>query len=189
MNKQSVTNLLATFEKALATFRREVEESGVELPTPDLDSAELVAETEELVEEIVEITNGLDAPWVIEAYKWEGLNEVDDRDQLEPFLGMNPDDSDGGLAWCASFINSVMEAVEIIGTGSLLARSFMDWGTECECVDGALAVYEGHIGIVIGAGLLGGNQGDMVRLNKNRSWFDKNKKLLGFRCPPGYKFV
>ena len=106
---------------------------------------------------------------------------------LEPFLGVNPDDTDGGVAWCAAFIDAVMKAVGIEGTGSLAAISFSQgWGTPCKCIDGAIAVWEGHVGIVVGDGVFGGNQGDMCRLNKNRAWFDKNKRFVGYFYPPGY---
>ncbi len=123
---------------------------------------------------------GAEPPWLVEALKWEGLNESDDRDRLEPFLGINPDDSAGGQAWCADFINACMKKCGIAGTGSSAAVSFENWGTACGCIDGAIAVYGpgaikgGHVGIVVGDGLFGGNQGDMVRLNKNRAWFDTN---------------
>lgn len=154
--------------------------------TSTVDTAEeVVAETVDLIE----IADGAQAPWVIEAYKYEHFNEVDERAELEALMGINPDDSDGGVAWCAYFINSIMEKCGIKGTGSGMANSFANWGTECECRDGAIAVWEGHVGICMGDGVFGGNQGDQVRLNKNRAWFDKNKKLLGYRCPPGYTFV
>ena len=163
--------------------------SGVEI-TPDKvqmvvgDSPELVAETESLIE----IIDGLQAPWVIEAYKWEGLHEGDDREELEAFMGVNPDGEEGGVAWCAYFIEAVMKACDIEGANSGLAADWATWGTECEARDGAIAVYDGHIGICIGDGIFGGNQGQMARLNKRRVWFDKNRTLLGYRCPPGFVF-
>ena len=135
---------------------------------------------------------GAEPPWVTEALKWDGLNEIDNRDQLEPFLDVNPDDSAGGVAWCAAFMNAVLKKCGIEGTNTLLATSFEKWGQPCDAIDGAIAVYDagkipgGHVGIVIGDGLFGGNQGDMVRLNKNRAWFDQNKTLLCYRWPSGY---
>ena len=69
------------------------------------------------------------------------------------------------------------------------------WGTPCDCVDGAIVVWDGgkipggHVGIVVGDGVFGGNQGDSVRLNLNRAWFDQNKTLIGYFCPPGYELL
>ena len=142
--------------------------------------------------DVIIIEPGATIPWLVEAQKWEGMSEVFDQEELTEFLGVNPNDKDGGEAWCAHFINAVMRELGIEGTGSGAAVSFEHWGTPCECVDGAIAVYGpgkipgGHVGIVVGDGLFGGNQGDLARLNKNRAWFEQNKTLLGYRCPPGY---
>jgi len=148
-----------------------------------------------VVPELVTIAPGDPIPWLIEAQKWDGKSEVFDQEELTQFLGVNPNDDDGGQAWCADFINACMRECDIEGTGSSAADSFEHWGTECGCVDGAIAVYGpgiikgGHVGIVLGNGLFGGNQGDSVRLNLNRGWFDDNKTLIGYRCPPGYKLL
>ena len=142
--------------------------------------------------DVIIIEQGATIPWLVEAQKWEGYSEVFDQEELTEFLGVNPNDKDGGQAWCADFINAVMRDCGIEGTGSSAAVSFEHWGTPCECVDGAIAVYGpgklpgGHVGIVQGFGLFGGNQGDLARFNKNRAWFEQNKTLLGYRCPPGY---
>lgn len=149
----------------------------------------------EVLSEVIEIDSAQQIPWLVEAQKWEGKSEVFDQAELTAFLGVNPNDQDGGQAWCADFINAVMRECGIEGTGSSAAVSFEGWGTECECIDGAIAVYGpgtipgGHVGIVLGDGLFGGNQGDSARLNLNRKWFDDNKTLIGYRCPPGYKLV
>ena len=156
------------------------------LPTPD----EGQSGTSE--PDVIVIEPGDLIPWLTEAYKWDGFSEVFDQEELTAFLGVNPNDKDGGEAWCAYFINAVMRECGIEGTGSGAAVSFEHWGTPCECVDGAIAVYGpgklsgGHVGIVQGFGLFGGNQGDLARFNKNRAWFEQNKTLLGYRCPPGY---
>ena len=151
------------------------------------------AHTSESEQELIVIPEGESPPWVVEARKWMGLNEMDDRDQLEPFLGGNPDDSSGGKAWCAAFVNSVMQACDIDGTGSWLAVDFENWGQPCEKREGAIAVFGpgnvpgGHVGFVVNeTKILGGNQGDMVREN-NLQWYLNNKKLLGYRWPSEYQ--
>lgn len=178
-------------DEILGKAIREAFEStfGIDLSAKDFpcdqEAADLVNDTQNLIE----IIDGLQAPWVLKAYEFEGLHEGDDREELEAFMGVNPDGEDGGVAWCAYFIEAVMKDCGIEGANSGLAADWIHWGTECECRDGAIAVWDGHIGIVVGDGVLGGNQGQMCRLNKNRSWFDKNRKLLGYRVPPGYVFA
>ena len=183
--KELTTEQYADIGKKFVNAMQETfEQLGSDTETAPLASSDLIT-----------IKPGDPIPWLIEAQKWDGMSEVFDQEELAEFLGVNPNDKDGGVAWCAAFINSVMEKVGIKGTGSLAAASFENWGTKCGCVDGAIAVYGpgtipgGHVGIVVGDGLFGGNQGDSVRLNLNRAWFDKNKTLIGYRCPPGYELV
>lgn len=129
-----------------------------------------------------------DAPWIVEAQKWMGLNEMDDQEELQAFLGINPNDQAGGLPWCAAFVDKVLEACGIKGTGSLRAADFQNWGQPCEERNGAVAVFDGHVGFVVqdGEKILGGNQGDMVRLN-NLAWYKNNRKFLGYRWPSEYE--
>ena len=148
-----------------------------------------------VVTELKVVSEGEDTPWYIEAMKWLHKNEIDDRDTLEPFLGINPDDSAGGLSWCAAFMNSALKSVGLVGTGSNMALSFSeDWGQQCKICDGAIVVFvesngrNGHVGIVCddGVKILGGNQGDMVRKN-NIAWYLSNRNLVGYFWPSEYK--
>ena len=145
---------------------------------------------------VIEI-DGMQAPWMIEGFQWEGKNEIDDEDELTEFLGINPNDDDpDGLPWCGAWSGKVMQKMGINTIDSLRAVDYIAVGTECGCVDGALAVFDGghvgggHVGFVCdnGTKILGGNQGDSVRKN-NLAWYLQNKTLLGYRCPDGYKLV
>ena len=145
---------------------------------------------------IIQIAPGDPIPWLIKARKWEGKSELFDQEELTAYLGVNPNDKDGGVPWCAYFINRVLEECGIEGTGSGAAVSFSEgWGTPCDCVDGAIVVWGpgkikgGHVGIVVGDGVFGGNQGDRAQLNFSRAWFDQNKTLIGYFCPPGYELL
>ncbi|MFT3731014.1 MAG: TIGR02594 family protein [Hyphomicrobium sp.] len=93
--------------------------------------------------------------------------------------------------WCAAFAGAMLKRAGVSGTGSLLARSYLDWGDALDDTRlGAIAVLArgddpttGHVGFVLGeAGaklfLLGGNQGDAVAV----AAFDKTR-LLGLRWP------
>lgn len=94
------------------------------------------------------------------------------------------------VAWCASFINWGLAQVGLTGTKSRMARSFLNWGVECELDAGVIAVFSrgdnpihGHVGIVQWFDddyiyLLGGNQGDKVSVQKYR-----RSRLLGCRMP------
>ncbi|HMN37954.1 MAG TPA: TIGR02594 family protein [Hyphomicrobium sp.] len=97
------------------------------------------------------------------------------------------------VAWCAAFIGAMLARAGVVGTGSLLARSYLDWGIPIEAGRvGAIAVLSrgsdpnaGHAGFLVGQNetelfLLGGNQDDSVSV----AAFDTGR-LLGFRWPKG----
>lgn len=85
---------------------------------------------------------------------------------------------DDAVPWCAAFVGSILAKVGAVGTGSLMARSYTNWGKEVPSLDAAqrgdIVVLSrgsnpasGHVGFYHGHGagkihLLGGNQGDQV---------------------------
>jgi uncharacterized protein (TIGR02594 family) len=94
-------------------------------------------------------------------------------------------------AWCADFVNASLSRAGMQGTGSGMARSFLDWGQPVDQPQqGDVAVFSrgdpngpyGHVGFFDGYNpdgtirVLGGNQGDAVSI-ANYSAND----LLGFR--------
>ena len=99
--------------------------------------------------------------------------------------------------WCAAFVNAVLKASGIDGTGSLSARSFLQFGTETQMPKpGDIAVFSrgdpngraGHVGFYaweierdgeIYIRIVGGNQGDSV----SEQLYPKSR-LLGYRRPP-----
>lgn len=121
-----------------------------------------------------------------------GLNETGKKAALQDYLttgGANLDPAT--TAWCAAFVNATLQQSGGTGTGSNMARSFMEWGTGVsEPQRGDLAVFSrgdpngpfGHVGFFDGYNqdgtirVLGGNQGDAVGY-ANYSKAD----LLGFR--------
>jgi uncharacterized protein (TIGR02594 family) len=84
---------------------------------------------------------------------------------------------DDKISWCSSFINWCFAQVCIQGTGSALARSWLEWGVALEQpVYGCVAVltrrdpssWKGHVGFYLRHDdecvyLFGGNQLDEVR--------------------------
>lgn len=108
-----------------------------------------------------------------------GQSEGKDRAALMDYLktgGVNLDPAT--TAWCAAFVNASLNKAGYSGTGSNLARSFMQWGNAVEGTPqaGDIAVYPrgndpnaGHVGFVEGVDpktgmvtLLAGNSGDAV---------------------------
>lgn len=101
--------------------------------------------------------------------------------------------------WCAGFVGGVLEQCGIQSTRSGLARSYMQWGEECEPKVGAIAVFwrgkknaaTGHVAFVADYNedsrfvqVLGGNQGDRVCIKGYLK-----SKLLGYRWPKGISSV
>ena len=96
------------------------------------------------------------------------------------------------VAWCAAFVNAVLAGQGIKGTGSLAARSFLNFGTATSRpTAGDIVVLkrgtgeQGHVGFYEGTDnkgrirVTGGNQGDAV----STSTFARSD-VLGFRRAP-----
>lgn len=96
--------------------------------------------------------------------------------------------------WCAAFVGAMLVDAGLDSSGSARARSYENWGEECDALPGAIAVLsrgrnpkQGHVGFVIavdeGEGmicLLGGNQGDAVSID----WFPL-RRVVTCRWPTG----
>ncbi|MEO7886523.1 MAG: TIGR02594 family protein [Polaromonas sp.] len=99
---------------------------------------------------------------------------------------------DDKASWCSSFMNWSLAQVGISGTGSALARSWLDWGEPLDApLPGCIAVlsredpggWKGHVGFFLRADeayvyLLGGNQLDKVCENAYPL-----AAVLGYRWP------
>ena len=122
-------------------------------------------------------------PHVLYAARYVGMQERQDRQELQELMGVDPVRTE----WCAAFLNAVLENRGIAGSDSvseypLMARSFLDWG---ESVDtprrGDIVVFrrgnsnwEGHVAIYLGTverngrvyyRILGGNQNNEVNVS------------------------
>ena len=123
-----------------------------------------------------------------------GMNERRQNAALREYLangGVNLDPAE--TAWCAAFINSTLQQSGLEGTGSNMARSFLNYGEPVENPEpGDIAVFwrgersgpYGHVGIFLGYDenggirVLGGNQNDSVS-----EAIYPAERLLGFRRP------
>ncbi len=103
----------------------------------------------------------------------------------------HPEVRSDAVAWCAAFLGACLQRAGTTPTGSLLARSYLDWGHPLETPAlGCIVVLsrgsdpgQGHVGFLIGMTathlyLLGGNQSDAVRVDA----FDRDR-LLSLRWP------
>ena len=134
--------------------------------------------------------------WLAHAWREFGVREVAgaaSNDRILQFfrdIGHNEINSDE-IAWCAAFVGACLERSGYTSTRSLLARSYLDWGTELQAAKlGAIAVCsrgndpgKGHVGFVVGADatrvfLLGGNQQNSVSVQPY-----ERARLLGLRWP------
>ena len=97
---------------------------------------------------------------------------------------------DDKASWCSSFVNWSLAQVGISGTGSALARSWLEWGRD-QAELGCIVVlsreepnsWKGHVGFFLRFEedriyLLGGNQ-----LEEVREHFYPRSTVLGYRWP------
>ena len=99
---------------------------------------------------------------------------------------------DDKASWCSSFVNWSFDQVGVRGTGSALARSWLNWGEPlAEAVVGCVVIlsreerigWKGHVGFFLRSSansvyLLGGNQ-----LKEVREHFYPTTSVLGYRWP------
>lgn len=108
--------------------------------------------------------------------------------------GTNIAGYDDKAAWCSSFVHWCLARCGVAGTGSALARSWLEWGQPlAEPRLGCIAVltrgdpagWRGHVGFFVARDgdrirLLGGNQQDSVCEHDYAA-----DTVLGYRWPPG----
>ncbi len=136
-------------------------------------------------------------PWLAHAWAELGQLEIAGSADNARIVAMyreagHPEIAHDETAWCAAFLGACLSRAGIRGTQSLMARSYLTWGSALdEGRPGAVAVLSrgsdpslGHVGFLVGECdeglvLLGGNQGDAVSV----AIFDR-ARLLGLRWPP-----
>jgi uncharacterized protein (TIGR02594 family) len=135
-------------------------------------------------------------PWMDAAWSHIGVRETAGKGASAAIVGMYDKAGHGEVTsdevpWCAAFVGSCLKDASLPNTGSLLARSYLEYGTKLEEPKvGAIAVFKrgappsGHVAFVTGWGngnirVLGGNQGDKVCEANYPA-----DSLLGLRWPP-----
>lgn len=135
-------------------------------------------------------------PWMPHAWAELGQREIAgpaSNPRIADYIRRagHPEAAIDSTAWCAAFVGACLTAADVPGTGSLLARSYLDWGVAADPpTSGAVAILTrgadpafGHVGFVVGMSddrvvLLGGNQSDAVSVEA----FARSR-VLGFRLP------
>lgn len=139
----------------------------------------------------------MDQPaWLAAAWAEFGVREIPGKENSAEILRYFREAGDPSIAseetpWCAAFAGAMLKRAGCQGTGSLLARSYLNWGIGLDAPRlGAIAVLArgndpaaGHVGFLLGTTaeklyLLGGNQSDAVTVGA----FDASR-LLGYRWP------
>lgn len=106
-----------------------------------------------------------------EAKQFVGLNEHKDTKALQSLTDVNP----RRTAWCAAFVNGILKRKGYETSGSLMANSFLKYGTKVnEPQLGDIVVFGSHVGFFQGftyingrkhVAVLGGNQGNSVKVS------------------------
>lgn len=132
---------------------------------------------------------------ITNARQFVGLEENRDADILSNLFkqaGQNIDPK--MVAWCAAFVNAALATSGLPGTGSNMARSFLDYGEKTETPQvGDIVVLkrggsetQGHVGFFEGQDaqgnvrVLGGNQSDGVNVKSFAP-----SEVIGYRKIPG----
>jgi uncharacterized protein (TIGR02594 family) len=130
------------------------------------------------------------------AWGYIGVKETAGKGATAEIVGMyakagHAEVSSDEVPWCAAFVGGCLKDASLPNTGSLLARSYLEYGTKLDAPKvGAIAIFKrgappsGHVAFVTGWGngsirVLGGNQGDKV-CEANYPL----DSLLGLRWPP-----
>jgi uncharacterized protein (TIGR02594 family) len=126
------------------------------------------------------------------AEKYDGMTSNSNRDTLASFMGVDP----RRTAWCAAFVNAVLKQNGFSNTESLMASSYLNYGTKTlEPQPGDVVVFSplgrgqatGHVGFYVdtieqdGAKYilsLGGNQDGGVNISAYPA-----RKVRAFRRP------
>lgn len=117
----------------------------------------------------------------------EGPGIVDNQRVLAYYRDAGfPDIRHDSVPWCAAFVGAMLKRAGIRPSGSLMARSYLDWGLILKKpTEGCIVVLkrgkppQGHVGFYVSEGkLLGGNQRDRVSITPY-----EQHNVLGYRYP------
>lgn len=134
-------------------------------------------------------------PWLKLAYEQMGTREAAGAANSPAVLGYftdaaHPEIRQDSVPWCAAFVGAMLKRAGLKPSGSLMARSYLEWGEPLDAPRiGCVVVLKrgvapsGHVGFYVGGSvkILGGNQGDAVSIATFR-----RDSVLGFRWPADF---
>jgi uncharacterized protein (TIGR02594 family) len=134
--------------------------------------------------------------WLLKAEKYLGECEVpgvqkNNQFILDCFKHTSYQASADEVPWCSAFMCRILEEAGMQSTGRADAKSWLNYGTECELKAGAIVVVErpdGGLHVTLCSNELagqvfagvGGNQGDKVKVS-----FFKKEHIKATRWPVG----
>lgn len=139
-------------------------------------------------------TNAHNAPWLKIAAAEIGQKEVP-RSPANPRILMyhattSLRATSDEVPWCSAFVNWCLRQVGVTGTNSAAATSWLHWGQMTGPSPGAIVIVrrvtgENHVAFFISESsdyyrLLGGNQGEQVRLSR---YYKSHWHVQGYRWP------
>jgi uncharacterized protein (TIGR02594 family) len=145
----------------------------------------------------------VDFPWMPIAEKERGISEtpgLGNTARVVEYLKATTNLGSAARAqdetpWCSAFVNWCLEQAGIKGTGSALARSWLDWGQAIDTPRrGCIVVFSrekvfGHVGFYLDETeteikVLGGNQQDaQTKIYQVSEKYYPKSALLGYRVP------
>lgn len=146
-------------------------------------------------------TERVPPPWMDIAFTQHGIREIPGAKAHPQIVAYHATTklhaTSDEVAWCSAFVNWCMRSVQLKGTDSAKARSWLDWGVPLQYPRlGCIVILQsplrgpeaGHVGLYwmnrssSEVWLYGGNQDNSVGL-KSYPRVD----VLGFRWPADYK--
>lgn len=139
-------------------------------------------------------------PWIVVAEKYLGLHEgpgAEDNPAVVKFYADagHPEVKHDAVPWCAAFVGGVLHESHLPITGSLLARSYENYGIRLDrpvygCIGVKTRKGGGHVTFIVGETpghylCLGGNQGDRVCIEAIPKAKSPSDKFTALRWPPG----
>lgn len=139
-------------------------------------------------------SDAVEAPWMALARAQIGTKEVagagNNASVISFYTEAGVPQKEDAVPWCAAFVGAMLKRAGYKGTSSLMARSYLNWGTELtKPRAGCVAVFKrgappaGHVAFVEEwegniVRVLGGNQSDAVTVTSY-----SRASVLGFRWP------
>lgn len=158
-------------------------------------TAAAIAEALGIKPELAPLADEGDPPWLVQARKalgtHEGPGNANNPTVIDYYAeAAHPEIKQDAVPWCAAFVGAMLKRSGFAPSGSLLARSYLNWGVPLdEPRLGCIVVFKrgtppnGHVAFYVGGNVkvLGGNQSDAVSI----ATFNEDS-VISYRWPSDY---